>query len=120
MTCNIAKLGAFSLVLSTLLIMPAQVQALDYNFCTEETATPSQELTDAIADFLNDRYEGGVKLVWPVCYGPNPKMGNQETWIYRAEFNKGEVLDVAVIEGTQSRRIAIQDGNGWSKWENLD
>ncbi len=128
MAYTVSRLVASSLVLSTLFMVPAlKAQAFPYRFCTDETVTPPQELTDAIADFLNSHYQGGVKLVSPICSGPNPRMNNQETWVYQAEFSGGQVLDVAVIEGSQGRRISVQDdrrrdsdGSGWTRWQQLD
>jgi hypothetical protein len=104
-----------------------QAQA-SYSFCTQDADTPPQELTDAIAKFLDANYQGGVEWVKPVCHGPNPLMNNQETWVYQAEFGGGgTALDIAVIEGANSRQISVQDtresgrdANGWTEWKPLD
>jgi len=128
MTHRVAQLVASSLICSAFLIMSApSAEAFPYRFCTEDVDTPSQELIDAIAAFLDARYEGDVKWVKAICFGPNPRMNNRETWVYQAEFSGGEVLDVAVIESSQGRQISVQDsrerdadGNGWTKWQALD
>ena len=113
------------LVLGSSLTLPALQAQASYSFCTQDTVTPPQELTDAIANFLNANYQGGVKLVRPVCYGPNPRMNNQDTWVYEAEFGGGTFLDIAVLEGANGRRISVQDrqasndASGWTKWQPL-
>ena len=120
------KLVAVLLVLGSSLTLPALQAQASYSFCTQDTVTPPQELTDAIANFLNANYQGGVKLVRPVCYGPNPRMNNQDTWVYEAEFGGGTFLDIAVVEGANGRRISVKDrdssndASGWTKWQPLD
>lgn len=127
MSYNLSKLVAVSLVLGASLIMPAptQAQSFPYRFCTE-TADNSQELTDAIAAFLDANYKDEVSSVAPVCYGQNPRMNNRGTWVYEAEFKGGKAVDVAVIESGDGRKISIKDSqfegdeNGWTVWTQLD
>lgn len=120
------KLVAVLLVLGSSLTLPALQAQASYSFCTEDTEIPPQELTNAIANFLDANYEGDVELVRPVCYGQNPRMNYQDTWVYEAEFGDGSFLDVAVYEGANGRRISVQDrqstsdASGWTNWLSLD
>jgi len=109
---------ASSVLLSSVLLTPAlgaQAKNFDYDFCIQDASSANQRLTDAIAQFLNSRYQGGgVKNLWTVCSDPNPRMGNQTTWVYRAEFYKNNVLDVAIVQGQRGLQIATYDGGNWS------
>lgn len=113
---------ASSVLLSSLLLIPAleaQAKNFDYNFCIRNANTPNQRLTNSIAQFLNSRYQGGVKTLYPVCSGPNPNRGNQTTWVYRAKFYTNNVLDVAIVEGQRGLQISTKNRGQWSSWSSL-
>lgn len=118
------RIIASSVLLSSLLLIPAfaaQAKNFDYSFCTRNANTPNQKLTNSISQFLNRRYQGGVKIVWPVCSGPNPNRGNQTTWVYRAEFYTNHKVDVAIAEGQRGLLISTynRDRGNWSSWSSL-
>jgi|JI8StandDraft_2_1071088.scaffolds.fasta_scaffold09041_2 hypothetical protein len=113
-------------VMHTAVFAPASsAQSYPYSFCTEDTATPTQELVDSIAFVLNDNYEGNVESVAPVCYGPHPSNG-AGAWVYTVEFQNGTSLDVAIAESNNGRLISVQDpskqsanAGGWTAWIQL-
>jgi hypothetical protein len=102
---------------SLLVSSPATAKVDRYNFCNRTLAAPKQKLTDAIASFLNPRYQGrGVKDVTGICSGPNPNIGNQKTWIYRARFKNGTQLDVAIYKTSEELKISVRQRDGWTAW----
>lgn len=104
----------------------AQSNNYPYSFCTKDTDTPTQELTDSIAYVVDYNYQGGVKQVAPVCYGLNRRAENRPIWVYKVEFNDGSFLDVAIMTNANGNRLisiqddrtasGIADGSGWTKW----
>lgn len=115
----------FTLVHASVFAPPSPAQSYPYSFCTEDTETPTQELVDSIAFVLDSNYDGDVKSVTPVCYGPHPSNG-AGAWVYTVDFQNGTSLDVAIAESTNGRLISVNDpskqsanAGGWTAWIQL-
>lgn len=123
---SLAIVTTFLTLMHGAVFAPASsAQNYPYSFCTEDTETPTQELVDSIAFVLDSNYEGDVKSVTPVCYGPHPSNG-AGAWVYTVDFQNGASLDVAIAESTNGRLISVKDpskqsanAGGWTAWIEL-
>lgn len=108
-----------AVTLGTLLpfLNPSAARALEYDWCSAEIVTaPSQDITDRLAAYINQLgYSSDMDNLESLCFG---RLDGEKTWVYRGNMKSGKHVDIAVqTGGSTGLEAAINDADGWGKWE---